>query len=121
MRHCVASYHGNNTEIYSLRDKNNMPHCTMEKDQQIKGKGNGSINPKYINYIIAFLEEVGMSVGDNEMKNLGYLNVEKIKESLHKDTKFIKDKYLHEDEEFKGLNGEEFLSLDLLDIKPLQN
>lgn len=37
MRHCVGSYFGNSKEIYSLRDKDNMPHCTMEKDQQIKG------------------------------------------------------------------------------------
>jgi len=119
MRHCVASYFNSNTEIYSLRDKDNMPHCTMEKDQQIKGKGNGSISPKYINYIISFLEEVGMSVGDNEMKNLGYVNIEKIKDKLHKDTKFVNENYLSDDEEFMGLDGNEFLSLDLLDIKPL--
>lgn len=48
MRHCVASYFGKNTEIYSLRDKDNLPHCTMEKDQQIKGKGNGDIHPRYV-------------------------------------------------------------------------
>jgi len=119
MRHCVASYFNYNTEIYSLRDKDNMPHCTMEKDQQIKGKGNGSISPKYINYIISFLEEVGMSVGDNEMKNLGYVNIEKIKDKLHKDTKFVNENYLSDDEEFIGKDGNDFLSLDLLDIKPL--
>ena len=38
MRHCVAFYYGRSVEIYSLRDKDNMPHCTMEKDNQIKGK-----------------------------------------------------------------------------------
>ena len=54
MRHCVASYYGSSKEIYSLRDAENQPHCTMEKDQQIKGKGNGSISPKYIKYIVAF-------------------------------------------------------------------
>ena len=26
MRHCVASYFGNRTEVYSLRDSKNMPH-----------------------------------------------------------------------------------------------
>ena len=48
MRHCVASYFGKDTEIYSLRDNENNPHCTIEKDIQIKGKGNGEIHPKYI-------------------------------------------------------------------------
>ena len=82
MRHCVASYYGKDTEVYSLRDAKNMPHCTMEKDQQIKGKGNGSINPKYVGYIVAFLKEIGMGVGDNEMKNLGYVNVENLKDEI---------------------------------------
>jgi hypothetical protein len=30
MRHCLVSYWGKNTKIYSLRDKENMPHCTIE-------------------------------------------------------------------------------------------
>ena len=81
MRHCVASYFGNGKEIYSLRDKDNIPHCTIEKDQQIKGKGNGSIHPKYIEYVCKFLEWSGMEVKDNEMKNLGYINVNKIKKT----------------------------------------
>ena len=40
MKHCVGSYYGKNVKIYSLRDKNNEPHCTIEEDTQIKGKGN---------------------------------------------------------------------------------
>ena len=32
MSNCVASYYGNSNEIYSLRDKDNTPHCTMERD-----------------------------------------------------------------------------------------
>ena len=48
MHHCVASYYGRDVEVYSLRDNDNMPHCTMEKDRQIKGKGNGDIHPKYM-------------------------------------------------------------------------
>ena len=72
MSNCVASYYGSGKEIYSLRDKDNMSHCTMEKDQQVKGKGNGEIHPKYIDYVIAFLEKVGMKVRDSEMAHLGY-------------------------------------------------
>lgn len=63
MSHCVASYYGKGKEIYSLRDSDNLPHCTMEKDQQVKGKGNGNIHPKYISYVVKFLEHVGMTVG----------------------------------------------------------
>ena len=51
MRHCVESYYSKDDKIYSIRDKKNIPHCTLSKSsQQIKGKGNGSINPKYIKY-----------------------------------------------------------------------
>lgn len=31
MRHCVASYFSKDDEIYSLRDKDNIPHATMSK------------------------------------------------------------------------------------------
>ena len=72
MSHCVSSYYGRNVEIYSLRDSFNKPHCTIEKDRQIKGKGNGIISDKYIDYIVRFLEYTGMKVRDSEMKNLGY-------------------------------------------------
>lgn len=72
MSNCVASYYGRDTKIYSLRDMFNNPHCTMEQDQQIKGKGNGDIHPKYISYVVSFLEYVGMKVRDSEMDHLGY-------------------------------------------------
>jgi hypothetical protein len=121
MRHCVASYYGNGDIIYSLRDSDNIPHCTMEEGEQIKGKGNGSINPKYVGYIVHFLNEIGMHVGDNEMKNLGYINVEKIKHKLHKDTDFFNGVYIHESYDFKNIDGEEYCELDIWDYKPLIN
>jgi len=119
MRHCVASYFGKAVEVYSLRDKNNMPHCTMEKDQQIKGKGNGDIHPKYIEYVVKFLEKMDMRVGDSEMKHLGYYNFEKVKKYLHKDTDFYNKVYLQKDAKLIGKDKKEFVSLDLLDVKPL--
>jgi len=76
MSHCVASYYGKDTEIYSLRDQWNKPHCTIQKDTQIKGKGNGDISPKYIDYVVQFLEWSGMKVRDSEMKHLGYIAVD---------------------------------------------
>jgi len=82
MSHCVASYYGRNVKIYSLRDSKNLPHCTIEDGQQVKGKWNGSIDPKYVEYVVKFLEHLGMTVGENEMKNLGYYKLEKIYDNL---------------------------------------
>jgi len=85
MAHCVASYYGRNVEVYSLRDAQNMPHATMEKNQQLKGKGNGDIHPKYVGYVVKFLEHIGMTVGPDEMQHLGYLDVQEFQDDLHAD------------------------------------
>ncbi len=98
MRHCVASYYGKDVEIYSLRDKDNMPHCTMERDVQIKGKGNGEIHPKYIDYVVKFLEWSGMTVRDSEMENLGYV-VPEFPDYVQ--NKLYKDKYIRKTETVK--------------------
>jgi len=78
MGHCVASYYGKEgVKVYSLRDSKNNPHCTLEvvgenNVQQIKGKGNGSIHPNYIKYIIRILQKFDIPVRGSELKNLGY-------------------------------------------------
>ena len=78
MKHCVSSYYGKPSKIYSLRDADNMPHCTFEvlKDgdqiQQLKGKGNGHIHPKYIQKVMTILKYFKLEVRDSEMENLGY-------------------------------------------------
>jgi len=95
MSHCVASYFGRDDEIYSLRDKKNNPHATLSKSsQQIKGKGNGEIKPKYVEYVVSFLEELGIEVRDSEMKNLGYVNFEEHKSECRKEDLF-RDKYFY--------------------------
>jgi hypothetical protein len=122
MRHCVASYYGKDVKIYSLRDKNNIPHCTIEQDSQIKGKGNGHIHPKYIGYVVNFLEYTGMKVRDSEMKNLGYYNVEKYKKYLSKDTianLFNKKYWYRSGCRLVDKNGNDFYSLNMLDDIPL--
>jgi len=128
MRHCVAGYFGNGKEIYSLRDKDNMPHCTMEKDQQIKGKGNGDISPKYIDYVVKFLEKVGMTVGDSEMKHLGYINIQPLIEDLEIELGESTKKLLYQDkyypthkgiENLKDSNEKEIRTLELLDYFPM--
>lgn len=81
MSHCVGSYNPKESTIYSYRDAKNMPHATFEvvKDggmiNQIKGKGNGPIHPKYIHPIIVFLKSIGMEVRPPDMANLGYVHV----------------------------------------------
>lgn len=79
MGHCSGSYYGKSgVVIYSLRDENNLPHCTMEvvnnnnEVQQIKGKGNGPIHPRHINDVLASLELIGKKINEYELTYLGY-------------------------------------------------
>jgi len=113
MRHCLASYYGKNIEIYSLRDKNNNPHCTMEKDQQIKGKGNGSIHPKYIAYVVKFLELSGMQVRDSEMKHLGYVNITDIKDKNAVFNDLFQGKYFYKQNKILDKKGNLYQSMNL--------
>ena len=120
MRHCVSNYYNKDTEIFSLRDKDNIPHCTMEKNKQIKGKGNGDIHPRYIDYVVQFLKHIGMTVGDNEMKHLGYINISKWRKKLSKET-IIKcyGDYIKENEILLDKEGVEFADLELWEVKNL--
>jgi hypothetical protein len=61
----------------------------MEKDQQVKGKGNGDIHPKYVDYVVKFLEHTGMTVGDGEMRHLGYVNAEALIDELSDTSKAL--------------------------------
>jgi hypothetical protein len=106
MRHCVASYFGNATvEIYSLRDTLNKPHCTIELKRgeggqinQIKGKGNGSIHPRYIKAVLKSLKVLGKEIRLSEMANLGYIDLEGISPGT---TKFLE----------QGFTGMRFLTM----------
>jgi hypothetical protein len=81
MAHCVGGYDPKTSTIYSYRDKKNEPHATFEvakRDNQIvqiKGKGNGSIHPNYINPILTFLKSINFEIRPDDMKNLGYLYI----------------------------------------------
>jgi len=120
MRHCVSSYFGKDDDIYSLRDLENNPHCTISKNsEQIKGKGNGRIHPKYIKYVVEFLEKLDIEVRDSEMMNLGYVNIEKIKKKLHKRNNFFRKKYWYMEDKLIDKKGNEYSELDLWDYKPL--
>jgi len=122
MGSCVGGYFGKDDVIYSLRDKNNKPHATLSSNSmQIKGYGNGSIHPKYVKYNVEMLEELGMDVRDNEMKNLGYYNVSKFKKYLNKETKdlLFRKKYWFKELKLMDKKGEEFCSFDMWDHIPL--
>jgi hypothetical protein len=127
MSHCCAGYYGRDVKVYSLRDKDNNPHATFEHGQQCKGKGNGDIHPKYIDYCIKFLEYTGMTVGDSEMKHLGYINLDNlIKEleiELHEDTKALMYKgYYPTSKGIDGLKDSEnkpIRTLELLEYFPM--
>lgn len=84
MNHCLGGYNLiDKTFIYSYRDSKNIPHATFEvhKDNdtinQIKGKGNGPIHPKYIHPILTFLKAVGQEIRPTDMVNLGYYHLPK--------------------------------------------
>jgi len=63
MKHCVGSYYdrvsSGSSIIYSLRDKKNEPHCTVEVQDteliQAQGKANGPIDDKYLKYVQDFV------------------------------------------------------------------
>lgn len=104
MHHCVASYFGRNSEIYSLRDPNNIPHCTIENGAQIKGKCSLYVSPKYVDYVVRFLESKGMKMRETEYENLGYVKISS------EEKKFIVDHFGNSAKFYKDcfffINGE---------------
>jgi PcfJ-like protein len=83
MSHCLGGYEPQQgVDIFSLRDDWNNPHATLEvrlnekEVVQIKGKGNGSIHPKYIDSILEFLKKLNMDVRIEDMPNLGYYHID---------------------------------------------
>jgi len=79
MSHCVGSYHGKSVDVYSIRDGKNMPHCTIEVNteniNQIKGKGNGSVHPKYIGSVLKALKHFKLEIRKSELVHLGYREI----------------------------------------------
>ena len=79
MSHCVGSYVGKDCDVYSIRDAKNMPHCTIEiknkKANQVKGKGNGSIHPRYVGSVLKALKHMGVKIRKSELSYLGYREI----------------------------------------------
>ena len=79
MRHCIKTYRGKDNIVYSLRDNKNLPHATMDilrdwdnKIQQIQWKGNNTIEWKYQEYNIKFLQFMWFEISKRFMKKLWY-------------------------------------------------
>lgn len=77
MSHCVATYKDQD-ELYSLRDKENIPHCTIqiERDRvrQISGRGNGPVSPKYVEFLVSFLQSRNLEICHHTISQIGYLS-----------------------------------------------
>jgi len=81
MRHCVGDgdydkdVENGRIQIYSIRDKEGMPHATIEvKDNKIiecKGKTNRAIVRKYIPYVRKFVQEQTFELA-HDFKNMGF-------------------------------------------------
>ena len=87
MNHCVGSYYNQvksgGTSIYSLRDKNNKPHCTIELSrneiQQIKGNSNSLVKEQYRKYVIDFLKKKYVKfkgVVPGELHNINLIQID---------------------------------------------
>lgn len=109
MAHCAGGYSSDDKSrhIYSYRDRENMPHATFEVKKenneinQIKGKGNGPIHPKYIHPILSFLTSIGMTIRPSDMVNLGYYHI-------HKDHIDFLNKIVGAKEQMIMINGEAY-------------
>jgi hypothetical protein len=85
MGHCVSSYYDKNqSTIYSLRDKSNKPHCTIEilhekheiSINQVKGRANLEVVQKYHQYIISFLNDLlWHNIYESDLKNFNCTNI----------------------------------------------
>jgi len=84
MGHCVGGYceqvESGGTEIYSVRDKENDPHVTIEVKKgtrsihQIKGKGNRPPISKYVPFVLDFINKTDFDIRGDE-SNVGLLRI----------------------------------------------
>jgi hypothetical protein len=122
MSHCVASYYWRDVNIYSLRDEKNLPHCTIEENNQVKGKWNQTVDNKYFWMCIKFLEYKWMTIWENEMKNIWFYKLENIDKDLSVDEKYLYDwKYISDSnlDKIKDNGWNQYEWFWLLNIKSL--
>lgn len=78
MGHCVASY-TKHSGIYSLRDANNFPHCTVEVVdwciKQIKGKANKEVSFQYHLQVLEGIKKANIHLTGRDIKHIGFVNL----------------------------------------------
>ena len=120
MSHCVASYYGRDVAIYSLRDSNNNPHCTIEENKQVKWKWNQTVDNKYFWYCIKLLHHLWCKMWENEMRNIWYYKLDSIDEWLTcdelRDWKYVSEKNI---DKIKDKDWDVYMWFWLLKIKKL--
>jgi hypothetical protein len=110
MSHCVGSYDPTKKDLYSLRDAKNISHCTIEVSRdnktdrvnQVKGKGNGEVHPRYINYVIDILKYFKMEIRNSELNYIGYNNID-----IEGAWEFLEDNF--DGIKFLSFNGKKYL------------
>jgi len=100
MRHCIRTYWGNNREVFSLRDDVNMPHATMDivknwdTIMQIQGKWDNTVDGKYQQYNMEFLEYMGFTINSDFLKKIWYYKIDDIDKGLTSQKSY--NGYIHE-------------------------
>ena len=95
MSNCVAKYKDED-DLYSLRDKENIPHCTIEikngEIEQLSGRGNGPVYPKYVDFLLSFIEYKNVKIDNRSIYNIGYVGFQAVTQTLKNLTTNVKIK-----------------------------
>ena len=125
MRHCIRTYWGNNREVFSLRDDVNMPHATMDVVKnwdtimQIQGKWDNTVDGKYQQYNMEFIESMWFTINTDFLKKIGYYKIDDIDSGLTSEKAY--NGYIHESHIDTLLDSEwrKYRGMGLWNIQPL--
>ena len=139
MSHCVGSYcnlvKSGASKIYSLRDKKNEPHCTVEVVNadiiQMQGKGNSKVDKKYIKYCRDFVKKPVINTNWNEigdLDNIGLIELDGNYLELDKLTASDKEEFIDKIMEYlysRPVREEDYRTLgwanDIMEISNVRN
>lgn len=117
MSHCVASY-TDDKKVYSLRDQADLPHATIHvhngQIMEISGKGNGAVSPKYVDFLVKFLDKSKIEMDEYSLQSIGYFHNQEILNLL---------KGICSNLKYKTFNGKEYIYTKnkIKFLKPLVN
>ena len=124
MNHCVGGYfekvQNGTTKIYSLRDAANKPHVTVEFNtrfkeiRQLKGNSNKPINPKYLPYVIPFLNELNFKEVNG--RDLSYNNMVRLDDRVYRLSDVPKNSVLADIYYKKGMTLPKNVTIKYLEV-----